>query len=89
MTKQNYPKVIKQAHDGIVAYRTWFKRIAKFERISRAAYRVTMTNGLVFRIEGGRHAGGSSRDWFVDSDRWNGSIHCTSIADALRMLENS
>jgi len=43
--------------------------------------------GNTFTIEGGKRAGGTSRDWFVDSPTFNGSIACTSLVDAIRMID--
>lgn len=46
--------------------------------------------GYRFTIEGGKHAGGSRTDWFVECpDFWNGSIQCKSLVDSLRTLDNA
>lgn len=46
-------------------------------------------SGHAFKIEGGRAAGGTSREWFVECpDFWNGSINATSLVDGLRLLDN-
>ena len=44
--------------------------------------------GDKYTIEGGKRAGGRRNEWYVDSPTWNGSAHCTSLVDALRMLDN-
>ena len=44
--------------------------------------------GCVFDIVGGRKAGGSSREWFVDCpEYWTGSIFATSLVDCLNLLD--
>jgi hypothetical protein len=66
--------------------RFYFQRLANLKRVSRSRWTVER-NGLVFQIEGGRHAGGTRRDWFLDGPLFTGSIDCTSLVDALRLLE--
>lgn len=46
--------------------------------------------GSTFKIEGGKAAGGTSRDWFVEWDQgWNGSINATSLVDAIKLIEGA
>jgi hypothetical protein len=44
-------------------------------------------NGVSYRIEGGRHAGGRRTEWFVDTPAWGKPIVCKSVLDSLRMLD--
>lgn len=71
----------------------YFDRITDLKRAGRAAWTVVHKGtGGTYRIEGGRHAGGTRRDWFLDgpftATGTGQSIHCTSLTDALRVLEN-
>jgi hypothetical protein len=40
-----------------------------------------------FTVFGGRQAGGSSRDWWVESDEFAKPIVCTSLVGALRLID--
>jgi hypothetical protein len=64
------------------------KRITEFRKV-RAGHFEGIANGRAFHIEGGRPAGGSSRDWFVDWDEIFKGLHCTSLVEALRNIENA
>jgi hypothetical protein len=66
--------------------RYWFEHVTNLKRVSRSRWTVER-NGVEFRIEGGRHAGGTSREWWLDGPQFNDSIDCTSLVDALRVLE--
>lgn len=63
-----------------------FDHLENFSKVSRSTY-VVYRNGIKYRIEGGKHAGGTKREWFVDSAEWTKAIFCTSLVDALTMLD--
>ena len=63
----------------------FFSRIKSMRRAG-AAYHVETYHGA-YTIDGGRRCGGSRRDWFVTGQHINKAIACTSIMDALRLLE--
>jgi hypothetical protein len=72
----------------------FYSRISDVRKL-RAGRWLVQTNYGAFEIEGGRAAGGSSRDWFVDQVD-NGrqvfggkSLKATSLVDALHLLENA
>ena len=66
--------------------RCYFDHLTEFKQIGKGKY--TVKRGDVeYQIEGGKHLGGSRRDWYVDGPDWKGSITCKSLMDALRMLE--
>ena len=47
-----------------------------------------VANGRSFQIEGGKDAGGSATDWFLN---WEGVLDwykCNSAAEAIRTIEN-
>jgi hypothetical protein len=81
---------IKNEGDG------WFRisrrlyrlpRIESIVRIAPAQWHVKHANiDTPFRIEGGKAAGGSARDWFVDGGSFNGYIACKSFVEAVSML---
>jgi hypothetical protein len=64
----------------------YFEHLSNLERVTRSTWTVERA-GRVYRIEGGKHAGGTRREWFVDGGGFTGSINCTSLMDALRMLD--
>ncbi|POR07964.1 hypothetical protein [Diaphorobacter sp. LR2014-1] len=65
----------------------YFGRIRELAKLGKGSYEVVGTNGMTFKIEGGRSIGGAQRDWFLDGcgDR---AIVCTSLVDALRCIES-
>lgn len=64
----------------------YFDHVANLKRISQSRWTVER-HGVQYRIEGGKHAGGTRRDWWLDGPQFNGSIDCESLIDALRLLE--
>lgn len=73
-------------------------RIRAIKRVSRGEYRLESTIGT-YRIVGGRHAGGSPRDWFLEPigetaifrGASNGPryINARSVVDAVRLVEGA
>jgi len=45
-------------------------------------------NGVTYHIEGGRAAGGSSRDWFVDGFGGK-AIWTSSLVESLKLIDNA
>lgn len=66
-----------------------FDRIAALYPVGQARWGGRTVSGLAFHIEGGKAAGGSPRDWFLDIEGGNGAIVCTSAVDALRTINNA
>jgi hypothetical protein len=64
----------------------WFDHISDLKHIAGGRWTV-LRHGVEFRIEGGKRAGGTRRDWFLEGGNFNGPIDCTSLVDALRCLE--
>lgn len=71
-----------------------FYRVKSLTKVTGSKFRwnVEATVGS-FLIEGGRQAGGTSRDWFlteVGSSKIFGGKHidCSSLIEALRIIEN-
>lgn len=69
--------------NGILRF---FDHLENFQKISLSTY-IVYRNDVEYRIEGGKHAGGTRREWFVDSANWTKAIFCTSLMDALRMID--
>lgn len=47
-----------------------------------------MVTGHEFKVEGGKAAGGSKSDWFVECpDFWNGSLKGTSLVSCIKLLD--
>jgi hypothetical protein len=64
----------------------FFYHLSNLKRVSRSRWTVER-HGVEYRIEGGKAAGGTSRDWWLDGPGWDKSIDCTSLVDALKCLE--
>jgi hypothetical protein len=65
----------------------YFDRIAEIARAGVGKYAVTMKSGATWIIEGGRAAGGTARDWYVDSSEGGKTMRATSLVDGLRLLD--
>lgn len=63
----------------------FFTRITNVRRVG-AAFHVDTFHGA-YTIDGGKRCGGSARDWFVAGEHINPAIACTSVMNALRLLE--
>jgi hypothetical protein len=64
----------------------FYNTITDFKVIKPGHYEATR-NGLTYKIEGGRPAGGKRTDWFSTGPTWTGSIHQTSLLATLRMID--
>jgi hypothetical protein len=67
------------------------KRITEIQQAPGSKGRwVGLADGKRFEIEGGRHAGGTSRDWFVQWDAISERcMKATSFVDAVTMIETA
>ncbi len=66
----------------------YFNRLTSIAKVGPGRWDA-VRNGTTYRIEGGKGCGGSRRDWFVDCHgQWPKCIVCTSLMDALNLLEN-
>ncbi len=67
--------------------RTYYlDKIVAIEKIDSSTFRVTHANGQVFSVWGGKDSGGHSNEWFIDGWSSGGSIKCTSLADAVKLI---
>lgn len=64
----------------------FFSRISSFKSLGNGKFEATR-NDVTYRIEGGKKMGGTRRDWFLDSPNWNKAIVCTSLVDALNVVD--
>lgn len=62
-------------------------RIESVDQVDTYSFRVTHRNKQQFLVWGGKKSGGHSNQWFVDGWPNGGSIKCTSLVDALKMLD--
>lgn len=65
----------------------YFSTIRDIRKIQPGHWHVER-NGRFYHIEGGKAAGGSRRDWFVDGFGGKG-IPCTSLVDALKLIDSA
>lgn len=68
----------------------FFNRIVAVTKVRRGHYEVTTECHGTFHVEGGKAAGGTRRDWFLDGEPergWHKTIPCTSLVDALRCID--
>jgi hypothetical protein len=83
-------KVLAADPTGVIFRHHYYGRITKIEQVSRSTYRITMSNGHVYRLEGGKHAGGSRTDWFLDGGFiGEKAIPVTGMRDALKLLQSA
>ena len=61
-------------------------RITEIREIAKGHVEAVF-NGDTYKIDGGRSTGGTNREWFLSGPEFTPYINCTSIADALRLLE--
>lgn len=70
----------------------YFSRVQEVRKLRPGHYVVVACFG-VFHVEGGRPAGGTSRDWFLEQANgtsiYTRAIPCTSLMDALHIIENT
>jgi hypothetical protein len=67
----------------------YYDHLTNLKRVSGSRSRWTvMRRDVEYRIEGGRHAGGGRREWWLEGGDFNGPINCTSLVDALNCLEH-
>jgi hypothetical protein len=67
----------------------YFAHLENFRLVSRRqGHYSVQRGGVTYHITGGRNAGGSPRDWFVECAEWNRPIFCNSLMDSLNMLDN-
>lgn len=64
----------------------YFDNLNGLEKVSPSTY-IVYRHEVKYRIEGGKHAGGTKNEWFVDTAEWSNPIFCTSLMDALNLLE--
>jgi len=60
--------------------------LQNLNKVSDGHYTVEY-RGEVYKIEGGKALGGGSREWFLSGPYLEKGVNCTSIADALRLLD--
>ncbi len=77
-----YPIIIVNGRN-----RVYVSRITEIEQ-TRPGHFHGVAQGSKFHIEGGKAAGGSSREWFVSWDGfWQGYIFATSLVEAINLIE--
>lgn len=64
----------------------YYDHLMNFVKVDKSTYTVER-HTITYTIWGGRQAGGSRYDWFVEGPDWKGAIPCDSILDALHMLD--
>lgn len=66
----------------------FFNSIESVKMIRPGRYEVTNFRG-VYKVEGGRHSGGTSREWFFEGPAYNGFVRCTSLVEACKIIDNT
>lgn len=47
---------------------------------------IVKRNDVAYIIDGGKRIGGTRKDWFVQTAGWTKPIDCTSLIDAVRLV---
>lgn len=78
----------------INAHQYFFDHIQKIEQLRMGLYRVHAGARGIFLIEGGRHAGGGPREWYLEQDpsdtehtSFTKAIKITGLVDGLRLID--
>ena len=91
MTTARYATICNGHLNAVIinGRQTIVKRITEI-RATRPGNFEGLANGEHFHIEGGRAAGGTSRDWFVSwAGAWDGYIKATSLVNAIKLIEGA
>lgn len=72
----------------------YFNRITQLTQVNATKVAGVTVAGVRFWVEGGKKAGGTARDWFLDVEGWESgtgckSICCTSLVDALNCINGA
>lgn len=63
-----------------------FSRVEKVTMVRPGHYEAKWGD-MTFKIEGGKAAGGTSREWFLSGPTFTGSLEATSLVDALNLID--
>ena len=63
-------------------------RVIAVEQTKPGEYRVETRCHGTYTVFGGRKAGGSPRDWFIEFPGWTKPLLRTSLRDAIKTIEN-
>ena len=63
----------------------FYRRITSVQKVKHAF--VVATYHGEYTIDGGKKGGGTRRDWFVEGTNIHPAIACTSVLDALNLLD--
>ncbi len=88
MTKAHFVSDPLLPHIEVNGRRVYVRRVTEFRQIKPGRFE-GVASGTRFEIEGGRQAGGSSRDWFLDWAPIGGTLYCTSLVDAIKQIERA
>ncbi len=66
----------------------YYNRIEAFTKVAPGEYAVQRRSfPEPFKVWGGRKSGGSRTDWWLEHPTWAKPITCSSVVDALNLLE--
>ena len=66
----------------------FFHGIERVTKVRPGRWDVISFRG-VYRVEGGRAAGGTSREWFVSGPCYDEPLRATSLMDACKLIDNT
>lgn len=64
----------------------YYERITKIRNVSKGHVEVVF-NGNIYKIDGGKSCGGTNREWILSGPAFTSYVNCTSVSDALNILE--
>jgi len=63
-----------------------YHNLHDFAQVEAGKYTVRR-GGNTYRVEGGRKLGGTAHEWFLSGPGFDHDVPCSSLADALRLLD--
>lgn len=67
----------------------FFNVVTEVTLVKPGSYRVTTSRGDVYEVGGGRDSGGAHNEWFFNGPHYAGTVFCTSLVEACKMIDNT
>lgn len=62
-------------------------RVKDIRKLRPGLYEIETKWLGTYRVEGGRHAGGGPRDWWIEGGEFKSAIKVAGLADAIKLIE--
>lgn len=65
----------------------YLPRIESVSKVDGSTFKVVRVGGMEFTVWGGKKAGTYAHDWTIDGVNGYSDIRCTSLVDALKLID--